>query len=122
MSATDSPLAGLLNNYGDSTLTGLDLLKIGEAVLNLLAAVEVLGHTNPAHTLDYTNTTADLWTGVPRDLVAWASGRKDQAPGCEERLRGLVRDRGWTRHALEQVSEVLSAELGDGKDYGKRAA
>jgi hypothetical protein len=90
-----------------TNVTALDLFKIGESLLNTLSSTYTLGHTNPAHSLDYTQGTGFLWTDVVRDYTAWVSRRIELAPGCEERLRALVVDGGWQRLHLEQAAASL---------------
>ena len=67
----------------------------GEALQTWIATTTLLGHTRPGHTLEYVHV--EEWTAMAfvRDFVAWTSGRKSLAPGCEERLRewGMVEAR-----------------------------
>ena len=82
----------LREKYGATTLTNGEVFEVGQAFFGWLSAVARIGHDSPGSTLDY--TVDPKWeTPAPfimRDFVAWTSGRKHLAPGCEERLRGLI--------------------------------
>lgn len=100
----------MLANFRDTTLTPLDVMKIGEGFLNLTASAQMLGWKSPASSLDYTadNPQQLMWARFPRDFVAWTSGRKSQALDCDERLRTFIVESGWTRHALGRVEDALT--------------
>ena len=89
---------------GDTTVTPLQLMDLGAKLLNAAATVELLGHASPGSALDYWH--ADSFV---RDFVAWTSGRKHMAEGCEERVRQYVKDNGWDKYVLQQAGPMGSA-------------
>lgn len=101
----------LKDTYQKTTLTNFEVIELGAALLSWMLTVQRLGHASPASVLDYTKNAALFDTPSPlivRDFVAWTSGRKDAAPGCEERLRGLVEDARLEDNAVANLSEILS--------------
>lgn len=89
-----------------------DLALIGAALWSWVAAVNRHGHASPASTLDYTTCVpgdldASAATFIVRDFVAWTSGRKHLAPGCEERLRSYVVRCGWQDQAESAMAEAV---------------
>lgn len=89
--------------------TDEELKGIGRSVLNLVSICATLGHTNPAHSLDYIHDRTPLFEiAVAHDLVAWVSGRKSlDASGCGDRLVEYVQKSGWQRRHLEQAAAVM---------------
>ena len=84
-----------------TTVSDGDLMAIGATLLNVVVTVRQLQHASPASSLDYM-TSLDSDAGhIVRDFIAWTSGRKGLAPGCEDRLIGYVDQSGWTRHRMD---------------------
>ena len=100
----------LSQQYGGTEFTAAEVLLLGEAVLNWINATATLGHASPGNTLDYVPLSRCNLIGeqVLRDFVAWTSGRTDLAPGCDERLRELIRDSGWSELAGRRFEQVAA--------------
>ena len=59
----------------------------GLALSNWIASTVLLGHASPGSTLDYVHVEPGTDAAFLKDFVAWTSGRKTLAPGCDDRLR-----------------------------------
>lgn len=99
---------------GDTVTVDREHLRIvllaatrGMALENAIATTCALGHSSPGGLLDYTKHRGDHSAeDFVRDFIAWTSGRKRLAPGCEERLRefgGAI---------LPSVMESMADKLG----------
>jgi len=93
-----------------TTVSNGDLMAIGMVLLNVVVAVERAGHASPASTLDYLSGL-DLLDGnesaaghIVRDFIAWTCGRKDMAPGCDERLKTFTHASGWHMQAVSAAT------------------
>jgi hypothetical protein len=93
-----------------------DLKAIGATVLNIVAAVQQLGHTSPASTLNYM-TWVDALDGeesaasyILRDFIAWTCGRKEMSPGCDDRLKAYVNQSGWAQRSSDSVARELYSQ------------
>lgn len=77
----------------------------GMALQNWLDTTQLLGHTTPAGSLDYVHPEEGSAGAFVKDFVAWTSGRRHLAPGCEERLREFAQD--GLREGLQAVAKRL---------------
>jgi hypothetical protein len=86
----------------------LNMALIGNAVQAFVANCAMFGHASPAGTLDYWH--AEPWTAdaFVKDFVAWTSGRRHMAEGCEDRLRewGLEE----ARIRMNRVGELIQPD------------
>jgi hypothetical protein len=87
-----------------------DLALIGAALLTSVTSVAQLGWASPGSSLDYTTGDLDPHAMIVRDFIAWTSHRESLAEGCEERLRALVKDSGWTRHIVSQMGKKIGLD------------
>jgi hypothetical protein len=77
----------------------------GDVLAGWISATAQLGHASPGMSLDYMPTPEPFSAqAFVHDFVAWTSGRKSFAPGCEERLRkwGIEEARLRTEEFLKQ--------------------
>ena len=59
----------------------------GIALRNWVATTVLLGHASPGSTLEYVDVEPWSDSALIKDFVAWTSGRKHLAEGCDARLR-----------------------------------
>lgn len=101
----------LAAKFPETDVCPMDLLKIGEALLNSLTTTHMLGHANPGSTLDYTARNGVMWHDIVRDTIAWTSGRKHLADGCQERIEHFLTEQsGWVKFRLKQVDKTLELD------------
>lgn len=91
----------------ETTLTYGDLALTGATVFSAISLVCILGLASPGNTLDYNKGSIGPHAVIVRDFIAWTAGRVHLAEGCEERLRHLVQETGWSKHSLTQTSGLL---------------
>ena len=77
----------------------------GDALAGWISTTALLGHTSPAGALDYLHPQPGTAQAFVADFVAWTSGRKDMAPGCEVRLREWGMDE--YRERMSSVADRL---------------
>jgi len=65
----------------------LQAAEHGTALANWITTTALLGHASPGSTLDYVHVEPGTYAAFLKDFVAWTSGRKELAPGCDTRLR-----------------------------------
>lgn len=97
----------MARRIGGTTFRVLEVYLLGEQLLNWINVTSTLGHTTPGHSLEYIPPSGEIWRDMLRDFVAWTSGRKGLAPGCDDRLLSHIADSGWSRLAAERMSEQL---------------
>jgi hypothetical protein len=120
MDEDTDPLPALTDKVSPrTTITYDDLALIGAGLLSTVSIVERLGWASPGSSLDYIHTQNDPHTMIVRDFIVWTSHRKSLAEGCEERLRNLVRESGWTNHIVSVMGEGLFAGTKSKSDRAK---
>lgn len=103
--------AEVMRQYEPGTdITALEVFMLGQAFLGWLATTQMLGHDSPGNSLEYVHLDAESGScpKIMRDFVAWTSGRKRFAPGCDERLAAFILDTKWA--AAKMGAFVASAE------------
>lgn len=109
---TETNLPGLLDQVSSHTdVTYGDLALIGAALLSTVTSVGLHGWASPGSTLDYTAGLREPHQMIVRDFIAWTSHRKSMADGCEDRLRLLVVESGWTAHVEHQMSDLFRSAV-----------
>lgn len=114
---SDPTLPSLLDAVSPQTdVRYADLALIGAAILTTVTTVQRMGWASPGSSLDYTNGLRDPHDLIVRDFIAWTSGRRSLAAGCDERLLAYVEQSGWTHHLLGQVDLFLTGNGGHRRD------
>lgn len=102
----------MTRRVGKTDFLNFEVYAIGQTLLNTINSVVVLGWSSPGSSLDYTHDNGTVGNDLVRDFIAWTSGRKALAPGCEDKLRQHIIDSGWQAYIQDGMSALLDTALG----------
>lgn len=90
-----------------TNLVAVELFDIGRLLLNMVGTTSQLGHTSPAHSLEYVHSGGYRPQEIVLDYTAWAGNRLTLRPGADERLLDFVHGSGWHARQLAEAFRMF---------------